>query len=59
MDLFGLGNLLTIGIALILIIFFRLLDKSNRSLDKVRKYVDRCKEDMADYIEDKSSVVKD
>ena len=59
MDLFGPGNLLTIGIALILIIFFRLLDKSNRSLDKVRKYVDRCKEDMSAYIEDKSSIVKD
>ena len=57
--MFEVGHLLTLGIALILIIFFRLLDKSNRSLDKVRKYVDRCKEDISDYIEDKSSVIKD
>jgi len=57
--MFEAGHLLTLGVALILIIFFRLLDKSNRSLDKVRKYVDRCKEDISDYIDDKSSVIKD
>ena len=54
-----LGNLITIGITLLLIIFFRLLDKSNRSLDKVRKYVDRCKDDLSAYVEDKTSVIKD
>ena len=57
--MFEVGHLVTLGIAIILIVFFRLLDKSNRSLDKVRKYVDRCKEDITAYIEDKSSIVKD
>ncbi|MCL2191841.1 MAG: hypothetical protein FWB78_00410 [Treponema sp.] len=57
--MFEVGHLLTLGIAIILIIFFRLLDKSNRSLDKVRKHVDRYKKEISDYIDDKSSVIQD
>ena len=57
--MFEVGHLLTLGIALVLIIFFRLLDKSNRSHRTVRKYVEKCKEDISNYIEDKSSIIKD
>ena len=59
MEIFGAGNLITLGIAIILIIFFRLLDRSNRSLEKVKKYVDRYKDDLAVYVEDKASIVQD
>jgi DNA repair exonuclease SbcCD ATPase subunit len=56
--LFDVGNLITLGIVVLVLILFRLMDRGNRSLDKVRKYTDRCKEDIASYIEEKSAAIK-
>ncbi|MCL2044508.1 MAG: hypothetical protein FWG89_10255 [Treponema sp.] len=56
---FDVGNLITLGITILIVIFFRLLDKSNRSLNKVRKYVDRCKDEITAYLEEKKSHIKD
>ena len=57
--LFEAGNLITIGIMLLILVFFRLLDKNNNSLNKVKKYTERCKEDIAIYVQDKGAVIKD
>ncbi|MDR2923760.1 MAG: hypothetical protein LBU85_10540 [Treponema sp.] len=56
---FGIEYLLTIGIVLLLLIIFRLLDRNSRSLNNARKYIDRCKDDIASFIEEKITVIKD
>ncbi|MCL2067552.1 MAG: hypothetical protein FWG99_08820 [Treponema sp.] len=55
---FTIGNLITIGIVALTLILYRFLDKNNRSLDKVRKFADKCKDDIAAYVEEKSIAVK-
>ncbi|MDR1252430.1 MAG: hypothetical protein LBK62_09720 [Treponema sp.] len=58
MGFFSFGNLLTFGIVAVSLILYRYLDKNNRNLDKVRKYADKCKEDIATYTEEKLDKVK-
>ena len=57
--LFTMGNLITLGIVVLSLIFYRLADRNNRSLDKARKYADKCKEDITAFIEQKSAAIKD
>ncbi|MDR0583766.1 MAG: hypothetical protein LBG57_05370 [Treponema sp.] len=59
MGFFTIGDILTLGIVALSLILYRYLDKNNRSLDKVRKYADKCKEDIAAYTEQKSAEIKD
>ncbi|MCL1836818.1 MAG: hypothetical protein FWG46_04640 [Treponema sp.] len=58
MESFGIANLITLGIVVLVLIFFRLLDKSNRSLEKARKYAERCKEDIAAFVDEKRELIK-
>jgi hypothetical protein len=57
--IFTAGNLITLGIVLITLVLFRQLDKNNRSLDKVRKYGERLKEDLAAFVAEREAAVKD
>ena len=57
--IFTMGNLLTLGVVLVALILYRQLDRSNRSLDKVRKYGERLKDDLAVFVAEKESAVKD
>ncbi|AEJ20235.1 SpiroCoCo family coiled-coil protein [Gracilinema caldarium] len=57
--IFTTGNLITLGIVLITLVLFRQLDKNNRSLDKVRKYGERLKEDLAAFVAEREAAVKD
>ena len=59
MGFFTFGNLITLGIVAAALFLYRQLDKENRSLDKVRKYADKCKEELASYAEEKGAAVKD
>ena len=59
MGFFTIGNLLTLGIVALSLILYRYVDKNNRSLKNVRKYADKCKEDIAAYTEQKSAEIKD
>jgi chromosome segregation ATPase len=56
---FTVGNLLTLGIVALALLLYRFLDKGSRSLDKVRKYTDKCKEEIAVYAEEKGTAIKD
>ncbi|MDR1900364.1 MAG: hypothetical protein LBQ55_10175 [Treponema sp.] len=58
MAFFTVGNLLTLGIVVLLLILYRQLDRNNRSIDKVRKYADKLKEEIRVYAEEKGEVVK-
>ncbi|MDR1058096.1 MAG: hypothetical protein LBL43_00985 [Treponema sp.] len=59
MGLFTAGNLLTFGIVILVLILYRHLDRQNRTLDKVRKYADRLKEDLAAFVAEREGAVKD
>jgi chromosome segregation ATPase len=56
--IFTVGNLLTLGIVVLCLILYRYVDKNNRSLDKVRKYAEKCKEDIAAYTQEKAAAVR-
>ncbi|MCL1958660.1 MAG: hypothetical protein FWF68_03580, partial [Spirochaetes bacterium] len=56
--IFTAGNLITIGIVALTLILYRLADKNNRPLEKVKKYAEKCKEEIAAYAEEKSMAVK-
>jgi chromosome segregation ATPase len=56
---FGIEYLLTIGIVFLILLIFRLLDRNSRSINNARKYMDGCKDDIASFIEEKVSVIKD
>jgi len=56
--IFTIGNLITLGIVALALILYRLLDKNNRPLERVKKYTEKCKEEIAAYAEEKSMAVK-
>ncbi len=47
--MFDPGNFVTIGIVLVILVVYRLLDRDNRSLEKVKKYADKLRDDMNAY----------
>ncbi len=51
---FQAGNVLTLAIVLIILAVYRQLDKDNRSLEKVKKFADRMKDEIGAYVDDKS-----
>ena len=59
MGFFTFGNLITLGLVALALFIYRMLDKDNRSLDKVRRYADKCKDEIASYAEEKGAAVKD
>ena len=51
-------NIITIGVVVCILIFYRVADKNNRSLEKVKKYTEKCKEEIASFADEKSMAVK-
>ncbi|MCL2443190.1 MAG: hypothetical protein FWD13_06965 [Treponema sp.] len=56
--MFTIGNIITLGVVLGILALYRLADKNNRPLEKVKKYAEKCKEEIAAYAEEKSMSVK-
>jgi len=52
--LFTAGNLITLGIVLVVLIVYRQLDRDNRSLEKVKKYAERLKDELSAYVDKRS-----
>jgi DNA repair exonuclease SbcCD ATPase subunit len=63
MSFFTIGNLLTLGIVVLILILYRQMDRNNRSLDKVRRYgvrlTEELKEELTGFVAGKESAVKD
>ncbi|GHV73474.1 hypothetical protein AGMMS49940_07760 [Spirochaetia bacterium] len=59
MSFFTVGNLLTLGIVALALILFRKSDRTNRSLEKLRKYADHLKEDLTEFAAQKEAAVLD
>ncbi|MDX9801217.1 MAG: hypothetical protein RBT69_07770, partial [Spirochaetia bacterium] len=57
--LFSLGNLLTITIVIVILLIYRQIDVNNRSLDKMRKYFSKIKEELDAIVEEKAMGLKD
>jgi chromosome segregation ATPase len=58
MGFFTVGNLLTLGIVVLLLILYRHLDKRSRTLDMVSKYAEKLKDDLKAFVEEQEQVVK-
>jgi len=57
--IFTIGNLITLGIVVLALTLYRLSDKNNRSLEKVKKFAEMQKEEIAAHAEEKSRELKD
>jgi len=56
--IFSFGNLLAIVIVLIILIIYRQIDRNNRSLEKVKRFSDKMKDELAKSVEQRSSEMK-
>jgi chromosome segregation ATPase len=58
MAFFTPGNLITLAIVVLLLLFFRQIDRGKRPLEMLRKYADKIKDDLAAYAAEKEEAVK-
>jgi chromosome segregation ATPase len=52
--LFTTGNLITLGIVAVVLLMYRQLDRDNRSLERVKKYTDKLKDELSGYVDKRS-----
>ncbi|MBN2509848.1 MAG: hypothetical protein JXB03_06210 [Spirochaetales bacterium] len=55
---FDFGDLLTLIIVFVILVIYRQLDLNNRSLEKVKKFSDKMKEELAGYVDTKAQDLK-
>lgn len=58
MGFFTIGNLITLAIVFLTLFLYRQLDRKNRSLERISKYVDKVKGELDVYVEKKAGEVK-
>jgi chromosome segregation ATPase len=58
MGFFTVGNLLTLGIVILVLILYRQMDRRSRSLDKVSKYVEKLKDELRTFVDEKAADVR-
>ncbi|MBN1519935.1 MAG: hypothetical protein JW923_07585 [Spirochaetales bacterium] len=56
--MFDAGTIATIIIVVIMLAVYRLMDRDNRSLEKVKRYADKLREDMAAYADQRAEDLK-
>lgn len=56
--MFTIGNIITLALVVCFLIAYRMTDKNYRSLDKIKKFADKCRDDLAVFVEEKSMAVK-
>jgi len=54
-----LGLVITASITVFILLIYRQLDRGNRSLDKVRRYADMVRAKLTEFIDEKTSEIKD
>jgi len=59
MNFFTAGDFIILGIVAIVLFVFRQMDKDNCSLEKVRKYADKLKEDLEFFVSERGQAIKD
>ncbi len=56
---FTMGNFLAIGLSVGFVLVYRILDKNNRSLEKVRKYVQTAQKELDAFLDARTQGLKD
>ncbi len=56
--IFSFGNLLSIVVVLVILIIYRQIDRNNRSLDKVKRFSDKMKGELASSVDEKTAEMK-
>jgi len=56
---FTTGNLITLAIVLLILFLYRQMDKGNRSLEKVKRYSDKIRDDLEKFVDSKTTDIRD
>jgi chromosome segregation ATPase len=56
---FSIGDLITLGAVLLILIVYRVLDRNNRSLEKLKRFSDKIMENIAATVQEKTASVRD
>ena len=59
MGFFTAGNMITLGIVVLILIFYRQMDRNSRNLKVLRDYSEKLKKDIALFMEEQEKAVKD
>jgi len=59
MGFITIGNLLTIGIVLLILVLYRQMDRNSRNLKMLRDYSEKLKKELSSYVEVQEQAVKD
>jgi len=59
MGFFTVGNIITLGIVLLILILYRQMDRNNRSRNLIRDYTERQKKELGEFVKDQERAVKD
>ena len=59
MGFFTVGNLITLGIVLLILVLYRQMDRKNRKLKLLREYSDNLKKELSSYVEEQEKAVRD
>ena len=57
--IFDAGNILTLGIVILILVLYRQLDRNNRTLKLLRDYSEKLKKDLSDFVKEQEKAVKD
>lgn len=57
--MFTLGNVITLALCVALVLVFRQIDANNKSIDKVKKFTDKLKEDLDRYFKGRNDALKE
>ncbi|WP_028974494.1 SpiroCoCo family coiled-coil protein [Spirochaeta cellobiosiphila] len=56
---FTTGNIITLLIVVLILFLYRQLDKGNRSLEKVKRYSDKIRDDLEKFVDERTTEIKD
>jgi DNA repair exonuclease SbcCD ATPase subunit len=56
--LFTIGNFITLGLVLVVLVVYRQIDRDNRSLEKLKKYADRLRDELDAYVDKRAEDLK-
>ena len=54
----NIGNIITLALCVSLVLIFRQMDANNKSIDKVKRFSDKLKEDLDAYFEGRSQALQ-
>ncbi len=57
--IFSIGDLITLVVVLLILVIYRALDRSNRSLEKLKRFSDKITENLSALVQEKTAEVKD